>query len=288
MPGQQRIHRNLLTTLYAEEQQKTAVDRVFITMARLHTTSDSEDELPELSTVFGAARTRQKVLETKQHAERKAHGAMEKILAIHHGPKPQALSACVLDPPQSVSEASYGDKQARIQKPLRLAHIHSLLLPKATPSTRSPTKPQFTSMNNGKSTKFRNTLRRTAAQKVDFKAFTAELRNTLESTDEDASYDDPSEFIVNDSTSDEDLKRPHSIKRVTKKSSKKTQENEAYGRDTDTENPHNHLQQPPIFIDLISPEKTSRTTTSEQTRHVSTGHILSEAFLDEPDAKLNL
>ena len=245
---------NCSTTSYLEKRMRTASNRAPITMASLHATIESDDELPELSTVFGVARTRQKKLESKHQNEREVDG----------------------------------NKQAKIQKPLGLAHMNSLLLPKVIPSTRSPTKAKSTWLDDGKSTNLRDIPRRTAVQKVDIKAFAAELRNTLESTDEDASFDDLSDFIVNDSASDEELRRPKSIKRVTKSSPKKAQENRAYGRDIDTENFHKQLQQPPTFVDLISPDKTSGTATSEQVRHASIEHILPEAFLNKPDASLRL
>ena len=247
-------------------------------MARLHATSDSEDELPELSIVFGMVKTHQKKLESKNDTERK----------VPPETKRSASSRSVLESPRSVSKASYGDKQAKIQKPLGLAHVNSLLLPKVIPSTKSPTKANPASLNDGKSTNLKDSSKSFSARKARIKALAAGFRDIFEPTEEDSSYDDLSDFIVTDSASDEELKRPRPVRRLTNRSPKKTQEGKAYERDTDTLRIQRQLQQPPIIIDLISPDTASNTTTTKQIRSVSSEHILQDALLDDQDSSLKL
>ncbi|MCJ1249445.1 hypothetical protein MMC30_006669 [Trapelia coarctata] len=267
-------------------------------MARLHEASDSDDELPELSTILNAARTKPRDVQTKHPSPKKA----QRTTTPSYNAKTtdgESVDSLIIAPPfpERVLKASSNDSQARIQKPLRLAHVNSLLLPtqhshtsRGSP-TKSPVKlqpiPSVLETEKSRNVRsVRDTPKRGAARKVDFRAFAEDLREALleeeEEEGDDTEEDDLSDFIVSDDASEEELRRPRGVGRSPKKSKVK----EGIGSDSESEGVYIKSKAEPVVIDLVSPDKLSATTPSHKARKQAYPQNPQEGFSPDPGATL--
>ena len=247
-------------------------------MARLNICEESGDELPELSVLLGMVALPNGEEQNKQRSPRKAQRAAENVgsypaLRISEQKSPTRDSK----PPRRIVKASCNEEQIRKQKPLRPAHVNSLLLPVAL----SPSKPLGHEQNvppcsSRRSTTARDTPRRIAARKVDFSIFATELDERLESAKEGESCDDLSDFIVSDSASEEELPIPKTTRKDGKKSPHKSQSR--YERPKDS----------PETIDLISPVKNPQTVSISRQQEAPKTQTTSNVFEENPFSSLRL
>jgi len=263
-------------------------------MARLHEVSDNDEEMPELSTLFNAVRSKPRDVQPSRSSPRKA----QRTTPIHRTKTVDDESArnmtISLSLSENVLETSSNDSQAGVQKPLRLAHVNSLLLPtlhsKAEPA-KSPRKLQATvsvieieKSKNGRGV--RDTRKRMAAQKVDFGAFAEDLREALQQEgerhgEEEDDDDDLSDFIVSDDASEEELRQPRGMGRFPKKSQSRRGE----GSGSDNDDLHSKLKLRPSVIDHPSPERPTRTNAEPKPKQQATSQ---EDFTKDPNANLKL
>lgn len=267
-------------------------------MARLNEASDDDEELPELSTLLNAGRRKPREAQTSRSSPRKA----QRTTPGHRTKTTDDESARNMTASLSLSEnaleTASNDSQARIQKPLRLAHVNSLLLPtlhsKAAP-IKSPRKLQATVSiveieKSGSGRGVRDTPKRRAAQKVDFTAFAEDLRIALqqeggrdgeEEEEEEEEDDELSDFIVSDDAREEELRRPRGMGRSWKKLQSRRFDESGLKNDglEGTPKPRSAV------IDLTSPEKAIQTTASHKPRPQSTSQ---EDFTEDPGANLKL
>ena len=266
-------------------------------MARLHEASDDDEELPELFTLLNAGRSKPREAQTSRSSPRRA----QRTTPGHRTKTTDDESARNMTASLSLSEnaleTASNDSQAWIQKPLRLAHVNSLLLPtlhsKAAP-IKSPRKLQATVSvveieKSGSGRGVRDTPKRRAAQKVDFRAFAEDLRIALqqegrrdgEKEEEQEEDDELSDFIVSDDASEEELRRPRGLGRSWRKLQSRRFDESGLENDglEGTPKPRSAV------IDLTSPEKAIQTTASPKPRPQATSQ---EDFTEDPGANLKL
>ena len=235
-------------------------------MARLHEIGDSEDELPDLSKILVSVNKSQHGLRDDQPPLSKPHRAPKAHVRSLSSIKDSTNRLLRISPIRGNVEASSGDQQARKQKPLRLAHVNSLLLPTANGRSESPVKRLITTKRSEKKGLLRKTPNQTAAQRVDFTSLVADSRDALDSTEDDSSSenlsdfivndsDSLSDFIVNDSASDREMEPLRSVKKYRSGSPRKLQKNIESNRGSND----NYVSRKPeslqATIDLISPDK---------------------------------
>ncbi|MCJ1381900.1 hypothetical protein MMC17_005012 [Xylographa soralifera] len=224
-------------------------------MARLHEICDSEDELPDLSKILVAVdKSQQGVRNDKRSSStpQRATKAQVKSLSPSKDSTDRSLR---ISPIRGNSEASFRDLQARKQKPLRLAHVNPLLLPTVNGPSNSPIKRAIITKQSEYEGLLKEIPSRAATQTVDCTKFVADLRDSLGSTEDDASSDNLSDFIVNDSASETELRLPRSVRKYVSRSPRKLQrnmENNEVSNDNGTSRKPEALQ---VTIDLISPDQ---------------------------------
>ena len=225
-------------------------------MARLHEEGHSEDELPDVSTILVAIKDAQRGVQNDSRSPRKAQRDTGARLTLPLQDKNHLNKPCSILPVRNNVKVSFSDQQARKQKSLRLAHVNSLLLPTLNGLEKSPVKQLTISRQLANGSPLKRTPRRAAAQKLSFTTFVVDPRNTLDSAEEDVSFDDLSEFIVNDSASETELKRPLSVRKHRSRSPTYFQKNREKGKRSDDDKSLSHKPETlPIIIDLISPDR---------------------------------
>ncbi|KAI4125514.1 MAG: hypothetical protein LQ347_005363, partial [Umbilicaria vellea] len=215
-------------------------------MARLHEEKDSDDELPELSAVIGLHRKTDQEL----HSSTTTFGQEQRKIAAGRFDKNQIVSLTVLAK-EGLATASHDEKQVKKQRPLKIAHVNTLLLPISSGPTETTKSVQKTSDDSDSEEPVRPTPRRVAKQQIDYSAFTSALSTALGS-DDDQSLDDLSAFIVRDSDSELDVKSSDSPRTYVRRSPKKLSH-----APKSTHGSTNIASQSEV-IDLISPDKTGR------------------------------
>lgn len=221
-------------------------------MARLHEPSDSEDELPELLEILIAPKSSRGRAQSKYASPRKEQTTTNGQPVVSPRAEDAINTQKGLSSVRSTVTVSIGDRQARKQKPLRLAHVNSLLLPTANLFSKSPVILESLQQKHGNDGHVKDTRRLAATQKVDYSTFVTDLQDTLELTEEEASFDDLSDFLVDDSVSEEELKRPRSAAR---RSPKKSERNRQTIQPLGDARLGRGLKEGSAIIDLISPEK---------------------------------
>ena len=225
-------------------------------MARLHEIADSDDELPDLSKILVSVdKSQHGVRRNNQPSSEKPPGATKTQVILLSPGKDSTDRSLRISSIQGNVEASLRNRQARKQKPLRLAHVNSLLLPTVNGPSKSPGKRAIAIKQSENEGLLREIPGRAAAQRVDSAHLVADLRDTLDSTEDDTSSDNLSDFIVNDSASETEMEPSRSVKTYRKGSPKKLQrkiENNRGSNDDDI------IRQPEslhVTTDLIFPDK---------------------------------
>ena len=213
-------------------------------MARLHQQNDSDDELPELSTIMGLPwRAVQRKLPSSATTRGQEH--RNKVPSIDEEKSTVNLRA--LDE-EGVTRAACDEKQVQKQRPLKIAHVNSLLLPISSGPIQANGKVEKSSEYSESEEPIRPTPRRAAKHGVDYTAFTSALRTALDS-DEDQSFDDLSDFIIRDSDCESDAWPLKSPRKYIRRSPNKS----PHASDTTRYPPKNTLQS--RAIDLTSPRR---------------------------------
>ena len=216
-------------------------------MAKLHENNDSDDELPDLSAVIGLPR---KTGQGQLPSSAANSGQEQKEIAPQRASDKSIVDLRVLAK-KGATRASYDEKQAKKQRPLKIAHVNTLLLPISSGPIQKTESVQRTLDDSDSEDPVRPTPRRVAKKQIDYSAFTSALSTALNS-DDDQFFDDLSDFIVGDSDSELDATSLKSPRKHVRRSPKKF----SYGPDT-TRSSTNNTSQPEI-IDLISPDRTGR------------------------------
>ncbi|MCJ1282805.1 hypothetical protein MMC26_002131 [Xylographa opegraphella] len=228
-------------------------------MARLHERNDNEDELPELSQILVSISRSQHGVRNDLSSSNEHQGHTKEQLKSLSPSKGSAIRSLRTSPirskPSNNVETSSGDQQARIQKPLRLAHVNSLLLPTFSGLSRPSEKRDFATKRSQPKKHLRDIHGRTMAQKMDFTNLVADLRDALDLTEDDTSSENLSDFIVNDSASETDMEPPRSIKKYRSGSPRKPRRNLENNRAWNKDNRSRKPDPMPVTIDLISPDK---------------------------------
>lgn len=235
-------------------------------MARLNNDvlSDSDDEeFPDLSTILKRS---VKVFAAKEQGE-ESGGTAEKDKeqgknTIQHG---------IIRSPKSVTKISCDEKQLRKQRPLGLAHVNSLRLPIAKELLQKK-------FNRGQYLESRrdemklSTPRRAAKDHVNQRTFVSSAISE-DCSEDDVSFDDLSDFIVDDSASD--LEEPPSRTQKPRREVVPGGEREKV-----------RSISKPTIIDLTSPKKSSKSSNVKimSQRSEASGTV----FDEDPEACLRL
>ena len=218
-------------------------------MARLHQDNDSDDELPELSIIIGLpGRAVQRKLPSS--ATKRGQEHRNKVPSVDDEKSTVNLGALT---EKSVARAACDEKQVKKQRPLKIAHVNSLLLPISSGPIQANEKVEKSPEYSESEEAIRPTPRRAAKHGVDYKAFTLALSTALDS-DEDQSFDDLSDFIVRDSDSDSDARPLKSPRKYIRRSPNKF----PHASNTTRYPPKNTLQS--RAIDLTSPRRVGPST----------------------------
>lgn len=228
-------------------------------MAKLHEDNDSDEEFPELSTIIGPPR---KTHRGQLPSSVAACGQERRETAPETAPKkthdkPVVASRALAE--RGPARASHDEKQIKKQRPLKIAHVNTLLLPISSASIQRTESVQKTSDDSDSEEPVRPTPRRVAKKQIDYSAFTSALSTALDS-DDDQSFDDLSDFIVRDSDSELDARFLESSRTYVRGSPKKL----PHAPDTTRSSTINTSQ--PEVIDLISPDKTGRGASHRKSR----------------------
>ena len=260
-------------------------------MARLHEIGESEDELPDLSKILVPVNKSKHRVQNDQPSSTEPRGATKARVHSRSPSRRLADRSLHVRPIKGGVETSSGDQQARKQKPLRLAHVNSLLLSNVHGPSKS-TKQRVIAKNRSEDEESsRQTPGRTIAQTVDFtNSFVADLQDPLESTDDDTSIDDLSDFIVNDSASETEMQLPRSVKKYRSVSPRKPQkdiENNRVSSDKCISRKPEPLQ---VTIDLTFPDAKPNPA-QRPVSHLAlpeTGSTSNNKFSIEPFSSLRL
>ena len=226
-------------------------------MARLNKASCSDEEFPELSTILHSV-NRSPMKATGSTIQKEQGSKSTACGKISGSPfKDQLSYDRIFKNPKSATEVSSDEeqprKQPRKQRPLRLAHVNSLLL-STTKETghKGHDTIQYSNVNQ---VDFQQSTPKSTRKLLNRNKFASTLNNKF--VPEDVSSDGLSDFIVSDSTSDEEDVRVRVRLRTPK----------AFVQQPRNENSltggrlHPKILQPTI-IDLSSPKKATSTLTS--------------------------
>lgn len=166
-----------------------------ITMARLNNEilcGSDDEEFPDLSTILKRS---VKVLAEKEQGEGSGGTAKKDKeqgkKSIQHG---------IIRSPRSVTKLSCDEKQLRKQRPLGFAHVNSLRLPIAKEALQKKfNRDQYLESRHDE--RKLSTPRRAAKDRVDHRTFVSSTISE-DCSEDDISFDDLSDFIVDDSASD--------------------------------------------------------------------------------------
>ena len=261
-------------------------------MAKLHQKIESDDELPALDKILGRAEigdkhrnpTRVRQSEPKSIPFKYDGDVAGKTRSSRSPKKSVALS------PERVVTATSNDKQARKQTPLRLAHVNSLLLPPVNEYLRLPKKVDLDLEERPERSQIRSSPRKAAKQKYNYAAFVSDLEDALPSTDEDDSSDDLSDFIVADSASEDELRRPRSIRNDVQRTPRRLFRKKDLDFKLKNEEEPEELKRPGSIIDLTSPIKNISTAGQDHDRESSPQkrHSGRDPFANNPFADIKL
>ena len=262
-------------------------------MARLHEISDSEDDLPDISTkLYPAIHDQRKPLSNhdanKGSKKEQEINSSTKESKIHLVDRAQATGLL----PLTVDKASSEEQQARKQRSIRLAHTDSLLLPiSAKPTQLKKHIPKLPTRSNINAPG-RTSPRKASKPKVEYSIILSDLPEALQSNEHDGFYDGLSEFIVDDSASELDIRPPRLVVKDQKRSPKKNLKNPEY-RGSNPKPIFSRPKQPPTVIDLTSPPKESRSVPDDGLlsieRSLRLGSLgLEDSFHEDAEANLRL
>lgn len=224
-------------------------------MARLHQENDGDDEFPELSAIIGLfKKTDQGQLPSSATAREQEQ---RKLASGGSGDDPIIGSRLLAN--EGPATASHDEKQVKKQRPLKIAHVNTLLLPIPSGPTQTTKSVQKASDDSDSEEPVRPTPRRVAKKQIDYSAFTSALSTALDS-DDDRSFDDLSDFIVRDSESELDVKSADSPRTRVRRSPKKLSHTPKTTRSST-----NNTSQSQV-IDLISPDIPCRVTDDRESR----------------------
>ena len=176
-------------------------------MARLNDLTDSDDELPELSTLLGPQKDA--IIPTLVKTPMQEHGkissrrkedlnlADEKLLTERHAIAPRTSPEVPSDKPQSRKQRPPGH--------IKQTHFNSLLFPMSDTSISNSKSEGHQSVETAASISNRAGPRRLAKVTVDYKKFAQVSANASILIHDDSNYStDLPDFIVLDSASDEE------------------------------------------------------------------------------------
>ena len=213
-------------------------------MAKLHEDYDSDEELPDISTVIRLTRkTDQGQLPSSAAI---CGQAQRNILPTRAKDKPFVGSRALAK--QGPAKVSYDEKQVSKQRPLKFAQVNTLLLPISSGPRQTAGTVQRDLNDSDLEEPVRPTPRRVAKKQIDYSAFTSTLSTALDS-DDGHLFDDLPDFIVRDSDIELDVKALRSPRKDSRRWPKKF----SFGSHTIRPST-NHASEPEI-IDLTSPDK---------------------------------
>ena len=253
---------------------------------------ESDDELPALDKILGRAEpsgkqrnhTRIQQAESKPTHLKYDENIAGRTISLKSPKKSVALS------PERVVTATSNDKQARKQTPLRLAHVNSLLLPPLNESLQLPKKLSLDSEERSQKNQTRTSPRKAAKHKYNYAAFVSDLDDALPSTEEDDSFDDLSDFIVADSASEDELRRPRSVRKDVQRTPRRLFRRKDLDFGPKNGEDHQEHKRPEFIIDLTSPIKNLSTAGQDQDREFSPQkrHSGGDPFTNNPFADIKL
>lgn len=239
-------------------------------MARLNNHLDSDDELPELSSILGL-RT-EAIVRTQPKTPRQENGDVE-----FHEKETQNLPTEILLTEKSatgqriLTEVYSVKPQSRRQRPLgdlTQAHVNSLLLPVSDVSVNNSKQHEHQNIDVFDSVATHARPRRLANGSADYSRLAEVSANTVKLTHhDDCSYTDLSGFIVPYSASDEESLASRLPKENTAKEKNKQQQKQN-NRPSKSLTANLHEQQPQLntrqssgTADMTLPEEKNRNTT---------------------------
>lgn len=225
-------------------------------MAKLHQENDSDGEFPELSAIIGLSK---KTDQGQLPLSATARGQERRKIAAGGICGDSMFGSRVLAK-EGPATASHDEKQVKKQRPLKIAHVNTLLLPISSGPTQTTKSVQRTlDDSDSEEEPVRPTPRRVAKKRIDYSAFTSALSTALDSDDEQ-SFDDLSDFIVRDSESELDVKPSDSPRTRVGRSPKKSSHNPKTTRSS------TNITSQSQVIDLISPDIPRRVTDDCESR----------------------
>ncbi|KAA6408960.1 MAG: hypothetical protein FRX48_07304 [Lasallia pustulata] len=224
-------------------------------MAKLHKDYDSDEELPDLSTIISLTRkTDQGQLPSSAAI---CGQAQRNISPTRANDKPFVGSRALAK--QGPARVSYDEKQVRKQRPLKAAQVNTLHLPISSGPIQTTGTVQRDLDDSDLEEPVRPTPRRVAKKQIDYSAFTSALGIALDS-DDGHPFDDLLDFIVRDSDIERDVKPLRSPGKDIRRSPKKF----SFGSHTIRPST-NHASEPEV-IDLTSPDKAGRGISQHESR----------------------
>ncbi|KAL9119882.1 MAG: hypothetical protein Q9187_003559, partial [Circinaria calcarea] len=260
-------------------------------MARLHEISESEDDLPDISTIlYPAIHDQRKPLinhdankRTKKEQETSASTEESKVGLVKMAQPKDDL-------PVKVKKASSEKKQARKQRSMRLAQADSLLLPlSANPIQTKEVIPKLPIRDDINSSG-RISPKKVSTYQVNYAPILSDLPDALQSNEQEDFYESLSDFIVDDSDSELDTSVLRPVGKDRRRSPKKNSKKPKY-RGSNAKPLLSRSEQPPTLIDLTSPLKESGVVsggelllTERSVRIESQG--IKDLFYEDGDANL--
>lgn len=253
-------------------------------MARLNEISYSDDEFPELSTILHSINHSPSKPIGRRNG--KEHGGQSTASAKDSSSSPLTNHSPhdgTSKHPKSPIKALCEEKLSRKQRPLRLAHVNSLLLSTKKEAEHGDYGPDQNSNSRKDGTQL-STPRRTGRRLLNRNQVNSAHRTVA--SDDDQSFDDLSDFIVDDSASDEEDYRY----RVRLQAPKLVAQKPGGQIELSRRRLGPNISQ--FAVDLTLPEKTNSTlisTNSPSERNISNQSGHSELFFeDEPQTCLRL
>ena len=241
-------------------------------MARLHEEDGSGDELPELSTIM--ASYGKSLL--KEPLSAKTPGKASK--------KEQEDGKYRFQAPAGFTGPSCDERQSRKQRPLSVSLVNSLLLPISDSLTKSPNQKFSDPKNLTCKRAVRSTPRRTIKPALEYNASSSTDGDTSDS-ETAATFDDLSDFIVDDSTTDAEA-QPIQPTRSSKKLHRRSRKEPRLGpeKSLSTANNQSFVERIryPTVVDLTSPTRDSSVPNSANAAIEPTSVPLDQAPFADP------
>ena len=258
-------------------------------MARLHVDSDGEEEFPEISTVLMFSN---KPPANHHSARSPGKGQNTTIIKSVVDCEPELGNRC-----SSVSFSGSSDnkyefcidkKPVSKQKPLRVTHINTLLLALPSISLPAPKKSQKLDTGCAGTNTARSSPGRTAKQEGHYNTLVSEPGDRVSS--EDGSSNDLEDFVIYDSTTDEEVRPQRSPRKDVKKFPRKptSRKGDQYGSESTQKVRRGDQQRTTVYLrqakgyasgtDLLVPQELRQPFKQEAT----------DIFHEEPYAILKL